>query len=172
MPGDAQHNKIGIAVCCLMMLPLILYGIDYVLIGIFAVIYMFATRYLSPDLDINSKPYQRWGVLRVLWWPYMKIYKHRQSSHSLIIGPITAILYLLLFVLPAIYVFMYISLSVIPMIYAMLYVWVQVAAQMLDCIKDIEPNRENGMLVLVGIIAIVAARWTHTITDMVLKGER
>ncbi len=26
--------------------------------------------WLSPDLDINSRPFQRWGVLKIIWIPY------------------------------------------------------------------------------------------------------
>ena len=29
--------------------------------------------YLSPDLDLKSKPFKRWGVLRLLWIPYQKL---------------------------------------------------------------------------------------------------
>ncbi|WP_292470525.1 metal-binding protein [Methanolobus sp.] len=59
---------------------------------VFSLAYLFATFYLSPDLDTNSKPYKRWGMLRILWWPYKVIFKHRGFSHNPILGPLSIIL--------------------------------------------------------------------------------
>lgn len=48
-----------------------------------------------PDLDINSRPYQRWGVLRWLWWPYQRLIRHRSVlSHSPFLGTAIRISYL------------------------------------------------------------------------------
>lgn len=42
---------------------------------------------LSPDLDTHSLPTQRWGPLRLLWWPYRKLLRHRSLlSHSPFLG--------------------------------------------------------------------------------------
>ena len=49
---------------------------------------------LSPDLDLDSSIYQRWGPLRFLWWPYQKILPHRSVfSHSFVVGPLLRLLY-------------------------------------------------------------------------------
>ncbi len=38
--------------------------------------------YLSPDLDIVSRPYKRWGWMRWIWIPYQKFIPHRSPlSH-------------------------------------------------------------------------------------------
>jgi uncharacterized metal-binding protein len=51
--------------------------------------------FLSPDLDIRSRPFQRWGPLRSLWLPYQKSIAHRSSwSHAPIIGTTLRLLYL------------------------------------------------------------------------------
>jgi len=51
---------------------------------------------LSPDLDIPSTPYRKWGVLRFLWKPYQIIVRHRSPwSHWMILGPMVAHLYML-----------------------------------------------------------------------------
>ena len=55
----------------------------------FSMAYIFATLFLSPDLDISSKPYKRWGVLRILWWPYKELFKHRGLSHHPVFGPLS-----------------------------------------------------------------------------------
>ncbi|MBF6613507.1 MAG: metal-binding protein [Chloroflexi bacterium] len=48
----------------------------------------------SPDLDLRSTPYRRWGALRWAWLPYRRMVPHRSwVSHSFIIGPLLRILY-------------------------------------------------------------------------------
>ncbi|GIV97906.1 MAG: metal-binding protein [Herpetosiphonaceae bacterium] len=51
----------------------------------------------SPDLDLDSEPYRRWGPLRLLWYPYREAIGHRSwISHSLVVGPLLRLLYFLL----------------------------------------------------------------------------
>ncbi len=58
--------------------------------------------YLSPDLDLKSIPFKRWGVLRVLWLPYQKLIPcHRHwLSHGVIVGSVVRLLYFAALVLP------------------------------------------------------------------------
>jgi len=58
--------------------------------------------YLSPDLDLASKPFKRWGVLRVVWLPYQKLIPcHRHwLSHGIIVGSVVRLLYLAALLLP------------------------------------------------------------------------
>jgi len=50
---------------------------------------------LSPDLDIRSLPFQRWGPLRVIWIPYQKLIRHRSPwSHAPVIGTTMRVVYL------------------------------------------------------------------------------
>ena len=53
---------------------------------------------LSPDLDLVSPPYQRWGPLRWIWVPYQRLIpKHRHwLSHGVLIGSVLRLLYLFL----------------------------------------------------------------------------
>ncbi len=52
--------------------------------------------WLSPDLDTNSLPLKRWGVLQGLWWPYKKVIPHRSIfSHGPFIGTALRVGYLL-----------------------------------------------------------------------------
>ena len=51
---------------------------------------------LSPDLDTRSNPTQRWGPLRLLWWPYRRLLRHRSLlSHSPLLGTAGRLSYLL-----------------------------------------------------------------------------
>jgi uncharacterized metal-binding protein len=63
--------------------------------------------YLSPDLDLKSKPLKRWGVLRVLWLPYQKLIPcHRHwLSHGVIVGSVVRLLYLAALLLPMWFIF-------------------------------------------------------------------
>jgi len=61
----------------------------------FALSYTCASLLLSPDLDLaRSAPARRWGPLRPLWAPYALLFRHRGLSHSLLLGPLTRLLYL------------------------------------------------------------------------------
>ena len=52
--------------------------------------------WLSPDLDTHSRPSRRWGPLRLLWWPYRRLLRHRSLlSHSPLLGSAGRLLYLL-----------------------------------------------------------------------------
>ncbi len=65
----------------------------------FGCAYLFSALFLSPDLDLaRSDPHNRWGALRVCWIPYAKLFRHRGYSHNPLIGPLSRLLYLLLWV--------------------------------------------------------------------------
>ncbi len=50
----------------------------------------------SPDLDIHSRPYLRWGWFRFIWFPYKKFIKHRSPiSHTPIFSQLFQLIYFL-----------------------------------------------------------------------------
>jgi hypothetical protein len=52
--------------------------------------------WLSPDLDTFSRATARWGPLRLLWWPYRRLLRHRSLlSHSPLLGTGGRLAYLL-----------------------------------------------------------------------------
>ncbi|MBC7795808.1 MAG: metal-binding protein [Pyrinomonadaceae bacterium] len=58
------------------------------------VAFLFGGLMFGPDLDTNSTEYKRWGVLRILWFPYKVAMPHRSRwSHGLIFGTIIRIVY-------------------------------------------------------------------------------
>ena len=79
-------------------------GVSYSIeVGIVAAAaHIVAGLYLSPDLDLVSKPYKRWGWLRWIWVPYQKLIPcHRHwLSHGVIVGSIVRLLYLAALLLP------------------------------------------------------------------------
>jgi uncharacterized metal-binding protein len=51
--------------------------------------------WLSPDLDIKSRPYLRWSVLRFVWIPYQRFIPHRSPlSHAPVLGSLLRLAYL------------------------------------------------------------------------------
>ena len=74
-------------------------GVSYSLeLGIVAAsAHLLGGLYLSPDLDLVSRPYKRWGWLRWIWIPYQKFVPHRSPlSHAPVIGSLIRLAYLAL----------------------------------------------------------------------------
>jgi len=101
MPSDKIHTKINLLMLLIILIIMIMVGLkDVQLVTTFVLTYLFATYFLSPDLDIDSTPYKRWGVFRDLWYPYKKLIKHGGISHHPIAGPISILLNLFIILLP------------------------------------------------------------------------
>ena len=50
---------------------------------------------IGPDLDTRSKQYSRWGILRLIWFPYRIFFKHRSRwTHGLLLGAVIRLIYL------------------------------------------------------------------------------
>lgn len=109
MPGHKIHDLIG----TLSIIPIS--GIAFYLghnvqtIAVLDIGILLGTYFLSPDLDLHSRIYRRWGFFRWIWKPYQMLIPHRSwLSHS---GPISATLrlgYLYLWLLP---ILLYFSIS-------------------------------------------------------------
>src|ERR671917_2173971 len=55
---------------------------------------LFGGLMFGPDLDIQSRQYTRWGPLRVLWWPYKVVFRHRSRwSHGIVFGTLIRVVY-------------------------------------------------------------------------------
>lgn len=70
---------------------------DHADVGLIAsAAYYLSGMYLSPDLDLVSRPYKRWGLLRFIWLPYQRLIpRHRHwLSHGPVIGSAVRLVYL------------------------------------------------------------------------------
>ncbi len=57
--------------------------------------------WLSPDLDIKSRPFRRWSILRFIWIPYQRLIPHRSPlSHSPVLGSLIRFVYLAAWLCP------------------------------------------------------------------------
>ncbi len=88
MPNHKTHDAIGIVATVPIAITTVYVGYSVIDAVVLSVGIIVATYMLSPDLDLNSRIYHRWGLLRWIWIPYQKIIHHRSwLSHS---GPISA----------------------------------------------------------------------------------
>ncbi len=56
--------------------------------------------WLSPDLDTKSLCFKRWSILRCLWLPYQRFFKHRSIfSHGPIVGTFIRLIYMAIIIL-------------------------------------------------------------------------
>ncbi len=57
--------------------------------------------WLSPDLDIKSRPFLRWGILKIIWIPYQRLIPHRSPlSHTPVLGSLIRLVYLAAWLCP------------------------------------------------------------------------
>lgn len=115
MPGYKTHDKIGIGVTPVIAGASIYLGNTTEYTVLLVTGFILSTYLLSPDLDLNSRIYRRWGLLRFIWLPYQKVIHHRSwLSHS---GPVSATIrlaYLLLLLTPVLYIAHIDLLTLIP----------------------------------------------------------
>ena len=97
MPNGNTHDAITFALVPLTYLGAEMYWDGNHTISIIATAAMlFAGLMFGPDLDLQSRPYQRWGPLRFIWKPYQVALPHRSTlSHGPVIGTVIRIVYFL-----------------------------------------------------------------------------
>lgn len=112
MPDGKTHDKITILVLPILIVILFLMHLELGIILLISTSYLFASYMFNGDLDIYSRPYRRWSILRFIWKPYQHTFSHRSVfTHGLIIGTIIRLIYLL--VIPIIImVFLGINISI------------------------------------------------------------
>lgn len=117
----------------------------------------------GPDLDTLSKQYTRWGVFRLLWYPYQAFFKHRSRwSHGLVFGTFLRVVYfmgvltLLSFLIS--YIFMSVSGGDLPSLFEFAKTWQGIG----DFVRA-----NFGQY---AFLAVFSGLWlgaaSHTLTDM------
>jgi len=123
MPGYNKHRIFNYIV--FIVIALILYFGNIfsfspgMLLAIFLGFYI-GTEFVTPDLDVDSAAYKRWGRLKILMLPYKWLFKHRQSSHNIFYGAIVRILYISVIILG----FYYLIFKSLPQEFTFSYVYV------------------------------------------------
>src|SRR5262245_63479138 len=103
MPGARTHDLItiitGVALAPLTYTVLIQSGVapDVALAntGVLVGAHMLSGIMFSPDLDLDSRIDDRWGIFFWIWRPYMWFvpHRHRLLSHGLVISQLLRLLY-------------------------------------------------------------------------------
>jgi len=96
MPSGRVHDAITIvtAAASVPVIARLHPSPDWASVGVGVGAYLFSGLALSPDLDVNSRAYRRWGVFRFFWLPYQILVPHRHwLSHSWLLGPLLRAFY-------------------------------------------------------------------------------
>ena len=120
--------------------------------------FLFSGLMLSPDLDLKSRPFKRWGWLRWIWIPYQKMLRHRSVfSHGLVIGTTLRVLYLVSWIV----VLGVLSLAVIQFFRDEPSRWQELAKSIGRSLID---YRAEGIALLVGL---ELGAMSHVVSDWV-----
>jgi len=141
----------------LLFLPGAVYYLNPVSFEGFISGYIVGTFFLSPDNDIfHSKPNKRWGFLKIIWYPYSKIFSHRGLSHIPVIGTVLKILYLAV-----------ISVFIIFLLrYILNYVFPEIDSDILSITQDISLfSIMSDSFVFSFLFGLFLAEMVHIFTD-------
>lgn len=116
-------------------------------------IYIFAGYMFSGDLDTKSREFNRWGLLKFIWIPYQKLFRHRSIyTHGFLFGPLIRILYIyIIFLTVSSFMFSLtiISFSTFDLIYSTLLFFLK-----------------NKLLILNIFLALFLGSGLHTLIDL------
>jgi uncharacterized metal-binding protein len=114
----------------------------------------------SPDLDLHSTPYRRWGPLRFIWIPYQRMIPHRSwVSHSFVFGPLIRVFYFAL---------MSILLYFAAMALINLFTPVDATHTLLNLSRTITAWVEaNPVIIGYAIVGLLLGGASHTLADIV-----
>ncbi|MBF0297823.1 MAG: DUF2227 family putative metal-binding protein [Oligoflexia bacterium] len=119
MPKTKTHIKINITLAMPLGVAILFFATksNITIISIFLLSLLYNTFVLNPDLDLARyiKPLSLRGFLYFPFIPYSWLFRHRGLSHSLILGTITRVIYILLLIFFGLYlwnVFNYASIGI------------------------------------------------------------
>lgn len=94
MPNGKTHDIITYITTPIVFLTTFYFiNLKYAIIIIIS--YLFSSLMFNGDLDTNSRPYNRWWILKMIWIPYQLLFTHRSVwTHGILIGTIIRILYI------------------------------------------------------------------------------
>ncbi len=97
MPNGRTHDAISLITIPIVIISSYFIIEDLILIFIVSLSYIFASFMFNGDLDTNSKPFNRWYILKMFWIPYQLMFYHRSYfTHGIVIGTMIRIIYVLI----------------------------------------------------------------------------
>ena len=95
MPDGRTHDKITSITTPIVGVVSYIVTKDIKTTAILMSTYLFASLMFNGDLDMPSKPFNRWWLFKMIWIPYQIMFNHRSIfTHGLVIGTVVRILYL------------------------------------------------------------------------------
>jgi len=94
MPNFKIHQITNYRILICIIISLFLWFQWNNLVLIFIIGFIIGTKWITPDLDIDSKPSNH-----RIWWLYKKVSIHRGRTHNLVYGFIFPLIYLSFFIL-------------------------------------------------------------------------
>jgi uncharacterized metal-binding protein len=135
-------------------------GFESLTIGLGGAAVLFGGLMLSPDLDLHSLAYKRWGPLRFIWLPYRKL-KHRSVwSH----GPVAGTLGRLVLLFAASLIFV-----AIPASFVLAAFDLRVSIDFAALTQSIDRHTTAFQVVVIGIELSAIA---HVIADVLASAAR
>jgi len=93
MPDGKGHDTITVVTAILVAPAAIWYFGPVAIAGVAGL--LFGALAFSPDLDLDSDEYDRWGPFKYYWWLYQWAVPHRgQLSHGPVIGTLARLIYI------------------------------------------------------------------------------
>ena len=152
MASGRDHDRATLLGCLpfgLAVWPLL--GTKAAVLG--AAAFLIGGLWLSPDLDTRSRPLQRWGPLRWIWWPYRQLIPHRSLfSHGPLIGMTLRLLWLL---------------GVIALVWVALSPWpiLQLPPPQALTHQLLEQARQHPQAVVAAALGLEGSVWLHLLLD-------
>ncbi|TGG85888.1 MAG: hypothetical protein ERJ67_04215 [Aphanocapsa feldmannii 277cV] len=147
MSSGHQHDRGTVILALGVGLGLTWWSLPVALTGGLAI--LIGGLWLSPDLDLVSRPLRRWGLLAPLWWPYRRCIPHRSPlSHGPLIGMTLRLLYLGSWIALAWGLLHVLGLSGPPSLKPLQQLWL-----------------EQRPLCLAALLGLEASSWLHLVMD-------
>jgi uncharacterized metal-binding protein len=161
MPNAPTHDAITLAAAAVAA-PILLYSglpeMDAVNTTVTLGAFVLSGLLFSPDLDLRSASYMRWGKLRFIWLPYQRLVRHRSwISHSLLAGPLIRFAY---------FGAMALFLALVGLLLVGLLVPLDASGSLRAFVSDTLVWADNHRLfVFYALCGFVAASALHSLTD-------
>lgn len=165
MPNDETHIKWMWRAIALGAAFLYYIKVDVSIIIICCILSMWFAKYWSPDIDLKCKAYYRWGPLKLLLFPFVKLFSHRKMSHHPILGPLVLSLYFTIVVAVVNFVFMQLWVPIIQPV-------IDTAQSMHTQIMTLSPTKETVLILCIMYGCLWFACEVHYIIDYTMKGDR
>jgi uncharacterized metal-binding protein len=95
MPSGKAHDAITVLLAIPIFAAVWLASQNLITAAVISIASLVGGLVFGPDLDTRSTQYTRWGIFRIIWFPYRLFFKHRSRfTHGIIFGTLVRTIYL------------------------------------------------------------------------------